>query len=132
MARTPQRHVGEYNRKGYDFGFDQESNRAMREEIQNLMDNEGMSYEQAAFAAAATLDGAGELATVNSIQTCTDIGGNPIPGLSGPDAAVCRLDENVATEVKRRRAAEKGQDEAALWLEEHDPEAYRQFYGPRD
>ncbi len=117
-----------YNRQKYDFGFDEVSDQAIKQEIDHLMKEEEMSYEQAAFVAAATMDGAGELATVHSIQTCTDIGGNPIPSLSGPDAVVCRLDEHSATAQKRRRAAEEGIDDAAHWIKEHSPQVYAELY----
>jgi len=94
----------------------------LKNEVKRLVD-EGLTEAEALRVAASTMSGAGNNpgGTVESVQTCMDIGGKCVPGLTGDDSPVERTDPFAATEVKRHEDANKGIDEAAQWLKEHDP-----------
>ena len=92
-------------------------------EARRLVDDEGVSWNDAMRAAATTLDGAADHPgkTVESVQTCTDLERNPIMGVSGDDIPEARNDPFGSSERKRHEEAELGLDEAAGWLKKHDP-----------
>lgn len=119
-------------RRREQLGYDADNaNEAMNTAIDQLM-AEGWSAGAAAYEAAATLEGAGETATVNSIQTCTELGGIPVPGLTGTDSVTCRLDEHSKTQSRRLLAANLGFDAAAIFILKHDgADGYRRMYSEK-
>lgn len=88
-----------------------------------LDDGTASSPEDAIRMAAATLDGAGdrEGATVESIQTCRDLGGQEVRGLTTNDTVKGREDKFARDETDRARAADLGVDDAEAWLKKNDP-----------
>ena len=95
----------------------------LHNEVKKLMKEEGLSEADALRVAASTMDGAGDnpRGTVDSVQTCRDIGGKPIKGLTGSDGPSERTDFFSETEEKRHEMADKGRDAAAKWLRQNDP-----------
>ena len=100
------------------------SRKGLENEIKRLMREEGLTESEAMRVAASTIDGAGDnpLGTVESVQTCMDITGRPVRGVTGRDSATERTDTFSRTAEKRRTEAEAGIDEAEEWLRKNDPE----------
>ena len=93
--------------------------RALMREAQRLFDSgEVESLVDGLRRACSTMDGAGNKRgeTVESVQTCTDLFGEKVPGLTAPDTITPRTDKLARSETARRRRAEAGKDEAARWL----------------
>jgi len=95
----------------------------IQDEVKRLMKDEGMSESDALRVAASTMSGAGDnpAGTVESVQTCTDLEGRSVPGLTGDDVPSKRTDPYAETEGIRHKKAEAGQDEADEWLKKNDP-----------
>ena len=102
----------------YDFAHTELAEQALRNEARILVEEEGLSEDDAMRVAAATMDGAGDHVgqTVESIQTCMDLFGKPVKGLSTSDIPNRRGDEYAASEAKRHEAADKKMDSGALWI----------------
>ena len=98
------------------------AHQGLNDEAQSLQE-EGMSADDAMRVAASTMDGAGNNSqgTVESMQTCYDLQGKLVKGLTGDDRPRERRDEFAKNEEQRHEAAETGVDEAEQWLKEHDP-----------
>lgn len=92
----------------------------LRAAYELLADGTVETLEEAVRIAAATLDGAGEGVTVESMQTCRDLGGNKVAGLTTDDSVTFRVDPFGETESFRAEEAEQGVDDAEKWLREHD------------
>lgn len=93
--------------------------RALIREAQQLFDNgEVDSLVEGLRMACTTLRGAANRPgqTVESVQTCTDLFAEKVPGLTGSDTVTGRTDRLVRSSEARRRRAEAGKDEAAKWL----------------
>jgi hypothetical protein len=101
-----------------EFAHTDLAEQALRDEAKKLQDEEGLSADDAMRVAAATMDGAGdhEGKTVESMQTCMDLFGKPVKGLSGDDIPEERSDKYAVSEVKRHEAADRNMDLTALWL----------------
>ena len=95
----------------------------LKQEAEKLMKEEGLSQEEALRVAASTMSGAGDnpSGTVESVQTCTDIGGRSVVGVTGDDIPEARLDPYAKTEQIRHQKARQGVDDAAEWLRKNDP-----------
>jgi hypothetical protein len=95
----------------------------LRDEVKKLMKEDGLSESEALRVAASTMSGAGDnpSGTVESVQTCTDLEGRAVPGLTGDDIPAKRNDSFAKTEAERHDLADKGKDEAAEWLRNNDP-----------
>lgn len=95
----------------------------LRSEAERLQREEGLSPDEAMRVAASTMAGAGDnpQGTVESMQTCFDLEGKPVKGLTSDDIPVGRTDKFAKNIERRYRAAEIGVDEAERWLMEHDP-----------
>jgi hypothetical protein len=95
----------------------------------NALIEEGVSETDALRMAATTMDGAGDnrRGTVESLQTCYDLGGKEVKGLTGKDIPEERHDEYAENEEARHSAADAGEDEAAKWLRENDPSYKKQI-----
>jgi hypothetical protein len=102
------------------------ASKGLNDESKALMD-EGMSETDALRSAATTMDGAGDNphGTVESMQTCLDLEGNPVNGLTSNDVPMKRNDEFADNEEKRHEAADAGKDEAAEWLRKNDPNYFK-------
>lgn len=98
--------------------------RALILEAERLL-QEGIvdTFEDGLRVAAATLDGAGDRSgsTVESVQTCTDLGRRPVRGLSCNDRVTVRLDEGWESAEERNAQAESGGDDVEAWLRANDP-----------
>gem|GEM_PF-6032055 len=99
----------------------------LRDEVNRLMKEDGLSQSDALRVAASTMSGAGDnpRGTVESVQTCTDIGGKTVCGVTGDDIPEERQDPYAATEEQRHDLADKGKDEAAEWLRQNDPNYFK-------
>ena len=97
--------------------------RGLNAEAERLQKEEDLSPDEAMRVAASTMAGAGDnpQGTVESMQTCFDLEGKPVKGLTGDDNPIERKDEFAKNEEERHQAAEEGVDEAEQWLKEHDP-----------
>lgn len=95
----------------------------LRDEVEKLMKEDGLSEAEALRVAASTMRGAGDnpRGTVESVQTCTDIGGRTVCGVTGDDIPEQRQDPFAKTEAERHDLADRGKDEAAEWLRQNDP-----------
>ncbi len=100
--------------------------KGLKDEAEALID-EGMSETDALRTAATTMDGAGDNpdGTVESVQTCFDLQGNPVEGLTSDDIPRERTDEFSKSEAERHYAADEGKDEAEEWLKKNDPEYFK-------
>ncbi len=99
----------------------------LRKEVEELMD-EGRTEAEALREAATVMSGAGDNpkgGTVEAIQTCYALGGNPVKGLTGDDAPLDRNDEFAKNEEERHAAADAGVDDAEAWLMQNDPEYFK-------
>lgn len=87
-----------------------------------LRDGTASTPEEAVIIACATLDGAGDHKgwTVESVQTCTDLEGRPVAGMSTNDCTDIREDEFSDNELLRQEMADLGGDEAEKWLRRND------------
>lgn len=81
-------------------------------------DGTASTPDEAIRIACATMDGAGDRKgmTVESIQTCMNLEGRPVPGLSTDDGLAERLDGYAGTVADRRERANNGTDAASLWM----------------
>lgn len=106
-----------------EFAHTDVARKGISDEVKKLME-EGVSESDAVRMAASTLDGAGDNpeGTVESVQTCLDIEGRSVVGLTGDDVPIGRKDEYGKNEEQRHAAAESGVDEAEAWLRKNDPE----------
>ena len=104
--------------------------KAILKEAERLL-KEGVvsDWSEALRIAAATLDGTGEDVTVEGIQTCRDIGGKPVSGLTTNDSPRKRTDEFSKSVEERAKKAEKGKDLAEEWLRKNDPEYNKSSQG---
>lgn len=100
--------------------------KGLKDEAEALID-EGMSETDALRTAATTMDGAGDNpnGTVESMQTCFDLEGMPVKGLTSDDIPRDRKDEFAKNEEDRHAAADAGKDEAEEWLKKNDPEYFK-------
>ena len=105
----------EHNGDGVDIAHSENARKGIFDEAKRL-EEEGMSPVDAMRVAAATMDGAGEGATVESMQTCRDLFGEVVPGLTTDDSNEPRSDRYSRTEAKRHSRADSGTDLTALWL----------------
>lgn len=103
---------------GYAYSHTELGQDAILKEAKRLEAEDGLSPDDAIRVAAATMDGAGdhEGETVESMQTCMDLFGKPVKGLSTSDIPVSRKDKYAATEARRHEAADRNVDPAAMWL----------------
>lgn len=106
-----------------EFSITKIASEGLKREAERLIKEEGLSETDALRSAASTMDGAGDNpdGTVESVQTCTDLEGNPVAGLTSDDNPTERTDSFAASEEKRQEMADRGKDEAAEWLRQNDP-----------
>lgn len=100
------------------------ADKAIADLVSELMaDGTASSEAEAIRIACATMDGAGERegATVESMQTCRDLLGESVPGLTTEDGVEGRKDKFAQTKDTRAEKAEEGKDTAESWLRENDP-----------
>lgn len=122
------------NRPRFTFGYDANTARAGDQYAQQLMDEEGYSWNDASYIAAVEIDGASdEGLTVESIQTCKDLFGESIRGVSGDDSVKKRQDPFLRSEKRRDFLASIGVDEGGDFLlkdsEDRGREAFVQLHG---
>ncbi len=99
-----------------EFAHTKVAEQALKTEARQLIEERGVSENDAMVIAAATMDGAGEGETVESMQTCRNLFGEPVKGLTTDDIPERRQDEYAATEAERHASAEENKDLGALWL----------------